>query len=282
MHGVTAPAYALLDCGGGRRLERFGDVVVDRPAPAAVHPPALPPGRWREADLSYSREEGWRGTPPENWRVAFGAAVLALRPAGQGQLGAFPEHARVCDRLDALLAGAAPGGGVRALNLFAHTGLATLRLAARPEVAETTHVDAAGVAVRQARENAAASGLAEAGIRWIEDDALAFMRRELRRERRYGIILTDPPAFGRSRKGGEWKLERDLPRLLAAVDGLLVPQAGLFCLTCHREGWTAGALRGRVREALAGCREVETFDLALRPESGASPLPAGFAVLARR
>lgn len=276
------PGYALLDCGSGRRLERFGDTVVSRPAPAAAAPPALSAAEWQAASLSFSRESGWRGDAPPGWRVAFGPAVLNLGPSSGGRLGVFPEHAAVCDRIDALLdAMPPPANGWTALNLFAHTGLATLRLAARNDVGDVAHVDAAPASVRLARENAADSGLGAKRVRWLVDDAMQFMKRETRRGNRYDIVLADPPAYGRSRKsGGEWKLERDLPALLEAAAPLLSDRPALLCLTCHSLGWTAANLADRVGLALPAAGGVKAERLALRPASGAPPLAAGVAVFA--
>lgn len=272
--------YSLLDCGDGRRLERFGDVVVSRPAPAATDEPGLNAASWNAAQLRFTREGGWQGTAPEAWRVPFGSAVMTLRTATGGQLGVFPEHAAVCDLLERHLSSIAPDGrGPRILNLFAHTGLATLRLAAGGAAAEITHVDAAPAAVRQARENADASGLADAPVRWLADDAMTFLRREVRRERAYEMILADPPAFGRSKKGGEWKLERDLPELLSATAKLLAPTRFVFCLTCHREGWNGDDLRRIVSTHIPGVARIEIIPLRLTPESGARPLEAGYACL---
>lgn len=278
MQGVNR-SYAFLDCGHGRRLERFGGATVSRPAPAALAAPRLGTREWDGATLTFERGTGWKGEPPPDWSASFGSVTLQLRPAAQGQIGVFPEHAAVCDRLDVAL-DAFSGDNLRALNLFAHTGLATLRLAAHGKIAETIHVDAAAAAVRQARENADVSELADAAVRWLVDDALSFLRRDVRRGRRYDVVLADPPAFGRSKKGGEWKLERDLPALLDSIRNLLPRDRALLCLTCHREGWRDEDLRRSVRSAIPELDRVEIFPLRLAPGSGAEALNAGFACLA--
>lgn len=281
---MTSPApetYSLIDCGDGRRLERFGSVVVDRPAPAAVFPAAASFRSQPRAALRFSREDGWTGAAPDDWRVRFGAAVLRLRPAGGGQVGVFPEHAAVAAAVDALLDQTPPPpGGWRVLNLFAHTGLLTLRLAARSGVAAVAHVDAAPAALRQARENAVASDLENAPVRWLEDDALSFLRREIRRGNTYHLILADPPSYGRGKKGGEWKLERDLPALLAAAGTLFAPEARLLCLTCHSEGWGGTALARAVAAVLPDLRRARALPLELSPESGSGRLALGQALLA--
>lgn len=268
--------YALLDCGDGRRLERVGGITVVRPAPAARFPVSLPGAEWRGAGLEFARERGWRGDAPGDWRVAFGPAVLGLRPAAAGQIGVFPEHVRVAEILEAAL-DAGGSGAPSVLNLFAHTGLLTLRLAARK--AAVAHVDASASAVRRARENAALSGLEEAPVRWLVDDALSFMRREVRRGRRYDLVAADPPSHGRG-KGGEWSLRRNLPELLDLMGALLKPGA-TACLSCHSEGVREEDASALMRKSLPALREVRGEELSLCPESGGRSLRAGFVVFGR-
>jgi 23S rRNA (cytosine1962-C5)-methyltransferase len=278
---MNETSYVLLDCGDGRRLERFGRVVVDRPAPAAAFPRALSRAEWSGADLCFDREGGWRGEAPGDWRVAFGVATLLLHSAPAGQVGAFPEHAVVSKRIEKHLAATrGPDGGWRVLNLFAHTGLASLRLAARADVAIVAHVDAAPSAVRRARENAGASGLGDASIRWLVDDVLSFLRREERRGSRHDLILADPPAYGRRKGGGEWKLERDLPELLETAGKLLPERGGALCLTWHSEGGKTLDVPAMVADVVPRLGAVSVERLVLRPDSGGCGLPAGEMLLA--
>ncbi|MCC8181260.1 MAG: class I SAM-dependent methyltransferase [Planctomycetes bacterium] len=277
----TATAYALLDSGSGRKLERFGSAVVSRPAPAALWRPSRPGEVWSNADLTYDRDTGWRGDAPARWCVSFGPAVLAPKPGAGGGIGVFPEHARICDSIEKLLAGDDSIQGGAVLNLFAHTGLATLRLAALDSIGEVVHVDASRAAIRQARENAGLSGLSDKRIRWIDDDALSFMHRELRRNRRYTLVVADPPAYGRSKKGAVWRLEQDLPAL-AKMACELLNENGILCLTAHSEGWTAAQAAESALSLTPDLRIVSTIDVALAPETGGRELPAGFALFARR
>ncbi|MDR3077394.1 MAG: class I SAM-dependent methyltransferase [Planctomycetota bacterium] len=274
--------YAFLDCGLGRRLERFAGAVVSRPAPAAGASPALAREVWEAADLRFDRSGGWRGEIPSGWSVKFGPVVLGLKPAAGGQLGVFPEHAQAAERLAAWLGRfPRPAAGLRAVNLFAHAGLLTLWLAAIPGMLEIVHVDAAAGAVRRARENASLSGLEKAPVRWLAEDAMRFLARESRRNRRYDVIALDPPAYGRDGKGGDWKLERDISGLLALAGRLLAP-GGTVCLTCHRRGWDGPALSGLAAESIAGLREIETFPLLLRRDGAGEGLAAGQALLGIR
>lgn len=277
--------YALLDCGNGRRLERLGGVTVSRPAPGATGKRGLPDAAWNAAHLTFtrgtSRGTGWRGEAPNDWRVRLGGVTMALRPAAAGQIGVFPEHAAVAEKILSRIA-KSENAPLRVLNLFAHTGLATLMLASKGCTA--AHVDGSAAAVKQARENAALSALADKPVRWLTDDALAFMRREVRREKKYDILLADPPAFGRGgsnggKKLGEWKLERDLPELLELADKLLERNA-LLALTCHSEGWEDGRLSEAVR-ANKHFKNIKEEKLTLTPETkSGAPLPGGHLLLA--
>lgn len=271
---MTPSDYEFLDCGNSRRLERLGGVVVSRPAPAAANRPGLGAAAWRQASLRFERDGGWQGTAPEDWTVRFDGVTLRLRPAAAGQIGVFPEHARVAGMVLDYLCGAVPDGdSCQVLNLFAHTGLATLRLTTRPG-ATVAHVDAAAAAVRTAKENAELSGLADRPVRWLVDDALTFCRKELRRGNRYQTILADPPAFGRSGKGKEWKLERDFPELVTTLTELVVPGGRIF-LTCHREGWTKEAVGELLAQICGRKAAVRVEDLFLQSAVAKTTLRAG-------
>ena len=214
-------AYELLDAGDGRRLERFGDVVVDRPAADAVEAP-LDPSAWDAADLRYERDHGWSATAgdvPASWEIAEGDLRLELRPTPTGQVGLFPEQAQ--NRAWVRDVVASSGEAVSVLNLFAYTGAMTLSAAAGG--AAVTHVDGARPAIGWARRNAALSGLADRQIRWIVDDSEAFVAREGRRERRYDGVVLDPPSYGHGAGGRSWKLADRLPDLLAGARRLPGP-----------------------------------------------------------
>lgn len=250
--GVFNPEeYELLDFGDGRRLERMGGIVVDRPCPAAADCARTAPECWDRADLRYERTAGgqgqWRGQDrlPELWSVRRGPLHLMLQPTPLGQVGLFPEQAQSWNWLDAQLRRA--GRALRVLNLFAYTGGSTLAAAAAG--AEVVHVDAARPVVAWARRNAAQSNLDGAAIRWIVEDAGKFVTRELRRGRRYDALILDPPSYGHGPRGEPWKIGRHLDDLLTRCGGLLVEQPAFVLLTCH----TPGIRAGRLRSALASC-----------------------------
>jgi 23S rRNA (cytosine1962-C5)-methyltransferase len=233
----------LIDAGVRRRLERFGRWTIDRPAPGAEGFRRATPADWDAADLRFDAGVGWSGPawPAEPWTVEIDALAMELRPTSSGGLGLYPEHATNLAWLASQVAARQGGAEAspRVLNLFAHTGLATLALARRG--AAVTHVDGSRTATAWARHNAALSGLADRPIRWIVDDTAAFVAREARRGRRYDGIVLDPPAFGRGR-GREWRLVDDLPDLLAACATVAAPGAFVL-LTAHSELLTGDDLR---------------------------------------
>jgi 23S rRNA (cytosine1962-C5)-methyltransferase len=261
--------YTLLDAGDGRRLERFGGRVVDRPAATAFGARLGDYFDWRRADLRFDAEGQWFGEAEalEPWTVGIDGLALELRPTASGGLGIYPEHAAnlawVADRVRER---AASGDPPQVLNLFAHTGLVTL--AAARAGAAVAHVDASKASVEWARRNATLSGLEDRPVRWLVDDAGAFVAREARRGRRYEGIVLDPPSFGRAGRR-QWKLEDELPALLAACREVAADDAFIL-LTAHTTGLDGSALLGQLREAFGGgSGPVAVNPLELEADSGA-------------
>jgi 23S rRNA (cytosine1962-C5)-methyltransferase len=236
----------LLDCGDGRRLERFGPVVVDRPAPSAAGPRRLPEADWAKAALRWAKGAWVRGAAADAWPVHVGGLTLECRPAAGGQVGIFPEHVSTWDWLDAAVRRAAEalGRGPEVLSLFGYTGGATLACAQAG--ARVTHVDSSKPAVAWARRNAELSALAEAPIRWLAEDARAYVRRERRRGRRYDGVILDPPTYGHG--DGAWQIDRDLPALLDDLLALCGQRPSLFVLSAHTPGYDGERLAAMIRE----------------------------------
>jgi 23S rRNA (cytosine1962-C5)-methyltransferase len=253
-------SYELIDAGDGRRLERFGDHIADRPHPAADDDRGAP-DRWGEADLRFDRDSGWTGpglaAARSGWTVEVDGLTFELRPTDAGHVGLFPEHASVLPWLLSRIV--QQGERPAVLNLFAYTGLATMALARAG--AAVAHVDAAKPTVEWARRNAALNQLADRPIRWLVDDVRAFVARELRRGRRYDGVILDPPTYGHGTSGKAWRLERDLPPLLDDVDRLLV-RDGFLLLTAH-----TGSLDPYALGSFIG-RGVEVGELAVDATSG--------------
>ena len=247
-----------------------------RPAPQALWRPGLDRDAWHAgAEFVRSASEGgeWRGRLPEQWPVDCLGVTLLARPTGFGHLGIFGEQARSWSWIAAICG--ASERPLEVLNLFAYTGAATL--AAAGAGARVCHVDAAAGVVKWARENAAANALADAPIRWICDEATKFCRRELRRGRRYDLIVLDPPSFGRGPKGELFKIEEHLPPLLEACAGLLGERARALLLSAHSPGFSPrvlAALVDEVRGARRGSIEAEEMVLEAAPGGGRS-CPSG-------
>lgn len=269
------PDLELIDCGGGRRLERFGSLLVDRPAPVADWIPRLPPSDWSRADLRWERG-AWirkgprRGEPIEPWTVRTGRLTLECRPAAGGQLGVFPEHVATWSWLgrEVRRAAEALGRPPEILSLFAYSGGATLTCAEAG--ARVAHVDASRPAVGWARRNAGLSDLEGAPIRWLVDDARAFVRRERRRGRHYDGVVLDPPTYGHGE--GAWRIEADLEPLLADLAALAGPRASLVLLSAHTPGLEGDRLAALVREHFGIPAEGEAMAVVSR---AGSRLPLG-------
>ena len=252
--------YKLVDAGDGRRLERFGDHLVDRPAPGAWFPPRAP-REWSGADLRFDREGGWSGDglaqAREGWTIHLHDLSIELRPTEAGQVGLFPEHAAM---LPWLVERVEKRDQPAVLNLFAYTGLTSLALTRAG--AAVAHVDSARPAISWARRNVALNDLEDRPIRWLVDDARAFVAREIRRGRRYGGVVLDPPTYGHGTGRQAWRLERDLDPLLTDIRRLLA-QDGFILLTAHAESIHPDALG-----AILG-RGAEVGELTLTATSGA-------------
>jgi 23S rRNA (cytosine1962-C5)-methyltransferase len=219
--------YRLLDSGDGGKLEQVGPYRFVRPEPQALWRPALGPSEWDSADAIFAATGGeddeggrWRFNRelPQSWRLEWDGMGFLSRPTPFRHLAFFPEHS-VHWRFARECLAAHRGSQAEVLNLFGYTGLASLVCAKAG--ARVTHVDASKKAIGFARDNQAEASLSEAPIRWICDDALGFVKREIRRGRRYDGIILDPPKFGRGPNGETWKLEEMLPELLDACQQLL-------------------------------------------------------------
>jgi len=274
--------HALVDSGGGRKLERYGPHLVVRPEPQCLWAPRLAETAWRDAfavfEPSDEDEAGrWRfaGPAAEAWPMAWREVKFHARFTAFRHLAVFPEHAANWEWIAARLA-ARPG--LKVLNLFGYTGVASLVAAAAG--ASVTHVDASKRAVGWARDNAVLSGLAEAPVRWICEDARKWVARELRRGAHYDAIILDPPKFGRGPAGETWRLYDDLPELMASCAALLSDEASFLILNGYSERLTGLALAHLTAGALAG-REgiIDWGELTLAEQGGGRA--AGLSFFAR-
>ena len=231
--------YQLLDCGDGMKQERWGPYTLVRPDPQILWPRkgAEPGGRWEHWDGFYHRGEAgggrweFRRPLPEHWEIRYDALGLTfkIRPTSFKHTGLFPEQAVNWDWIDRMIRSA--GREVSVLNLFGYTGAATCAAAAAG--ASVCHVDASEGMVRWCRENAALCGLADSPIRFISDDCLKFVRREVKRGRRYDAVIMDPPTFGHGSTGETWRLEDHLWELLTECRALLTEKPLFFLVNAY-------------------------------------------------
>ncbi len=275
---ISLTNYRLIDFGLGRKLEAFGDYWIDRPSPAAAYVGKSQPGLWAKAHASFD-DHGWEfETPvPDAWHLDCGPFVLPLSLRPYGHVGAFPEQAPNWEwlRQQAIQKSSESHPIPKALNLFAYTGGSTLSLASAGVA--VAHVDAARPNLMAARTAAIASHMQDAPIRYLHDDALAFARREVRRNQHYDFFVLDPPAYGHGPKGNAWRLERDLWPLLEVLTQLANPyQEACWLITGHSESiqppdieaWFHANERGEVQVFESGDMELST--------SEGEPLNAGW------
>ena len=263
--------YALLDSGGGRKLERYGPYRVVRPEPQAMWTPRLASAVWESADAVFDPSDDedagrwrFRGKPSEAWPLSWGDARFHGRFTAFRHLAFFPEQAANWAWLEAAVRTAQQP---RVLNLFGYTGVASLVMAAAG--AAVTHVDASKKAIGWARENAELSGLSDRPIRWITEDARKYVQREARRGSRYDGIILDPPKYGRGPGGEVWRLFEDLPELTRLCGELLSEDARFVVLNAYAERISGAALAGLLAEALDGRGgRIEWGELALAEDAG--------------
>lgn len=204
--------YELLDCSDGERLERWGDIILIRPDPQVIWKTPKKHPMWKNANARYLRSSTGGGhwevlrKTPDSWRIKYKELSLNVKTMGFKHTGIFPEQAVNWDYTAELIKKA--GRPVRVLNLFSYTGGATV--ACLKVGAQVVHVDASKGMVAWAKENAAASSVADRPVRWIVDDCIKFVQREIRRGNKYDIIIMDPPSYGRGPGGEVWKLEDEV------------------------------------------------------------------------
>ena len=271
--------YGLMDCGHGRKLERYGPYSFIRPEPQAMWAPAL--DEW-DADAEFipgSDEEGggrWqfvRPVPAEGWTLNWNEVRFRAQATPFRHLSFFPDMAPQWAWMRERLA-----NGGEALNLFGYTGVGTLAMAAAG--ARLVHVDASKKSVEAAKANAVLSGMADRPVRWLVEDAAKFAAREVRRERRYDGIILDPPKYGRGPNGEVWKLEEGLPGLVADCARLLDGDSRFLVLTVYAVRMSALAIGELLRQATAHLGgSVECGDMAVREEARGLLLPT--AIFAR-
>ncbi len=266
--------YLLLDSGNQQKLEQFGEYIIARPCSTALWNPALSKTEWDLAHASFSRDRGntWKFKKklPESWFAEIAGVRFKISPTDFGHLGVFPEHSLLWKSMKDSIYKCKDSPQI--LNLFAYSGGATL--AAAQAGARVCHLDASKGMVAWARENAASNQLSSAPIRWIVDDAVKFLKREIKRGVRYDGIILDPPSFGRGSKGEVFKIERDIHELLHLCRELLSPKPLFLLFTTHTLGMTPIVMRHLMQQTMEDSGSIETGEMIL-PSATGIDIPSG-------
>lgn len=267
--------YGLIDSGNGKKLERYGRFRFIRPEPQAMWAPASTDWQAQGEFVPGSDEDGggrWEFSEPvprEGWTLKWNEVSYTAQTTPFRHLGFFPDMAPVWSWMRERVAGV---DSPECMNLFGYTGVGTLAMATKG--VRMVHVDASKKSVEAAKANAKLSGMADAPIRWMTDDAAKFVAREVRRGRRYDGILLDPPKYGRGPEGEVWRLEEDLPKLIADCRKLLDENSRFLFLTVYAVRMSAlaiGELLNQVFADLPG--KVEVGELGVREEARGLTLP---------
>ena len=270
--------YALLDCGHGQKLERFGSQRVIRPDPQAFWTPARPANTW-QADATFDAKSGddergnWKLNSPnaqDQWTMRWNELVFNVRRSPFRHMGIFQEHSVHWQFAQDKIRAA--GRPVKVLNLFGYTGMASLACASAG--AEVVHLDASPKSNGYGKENQSLSGLENRTIRWIADDAMKFIAREQRRGNVYDGIILDPPKFGRGPKNETWRFEEDFPDLMDGVAALLSPDPLFMIVTAYAMRLSYLAVAQTVADRVTDLGGVlEIGEMALPQEGSDRVLP---------
>ncbi len=271
--------YELIDADSGERLERWGNIILIRPDPQIIWSGDRKNPLWKNAHAVYHRSGSGGGywetlkKVPDVWSIGYGGLTFRLKPMGFKHTGLFPEQAVNWSLAERLIK--AENRPLSVLNLFAYTGAASL--ACLKAGAKVTHVDASKGMVQWAKENAAASGLEKAPVRWLVDDCLKFVKREIRRGNKYDAIIMDPPSYGRGPNGEVWKLEQQLTELLSETGRLLSDNAVFFFLNSYTGGLSPTILNYMVNRYVSKNKggRVYTDEIGLYITDKGISLPAG-------
>lgn len=271
--------YEVLDASEGEKLERWGKYILLRPDPQVIWDTKKTHPSYKKLNGHYHRSSKGGGDweffdLPEQWQLEYERLGIKfnLKPFKFKHTGVFPEQAANWDWFSSIIKGA--NRPVKVLNLFAYTGGATL--AAAKAGAQVTHVDAAKGMVAWAKENAADSGLAEAPIRWLVDDCMKFVEREIRRGNAYDAIIMDPPSYGRGPKGEIWKIEEAVYPLIKACSQILTEKPLFFLVNSYTTGLQPAVLTYMLGTALEKYNPiVEADEVGLPVTSTGLILPCG-------
>jgi 23S rRNA (cytosine1962-C5)-methyltransferase len=271
--------YELIDSGNGEKLERYGSYVLRRPDPEALWEKSKNIAVWDKAEFTFVRnfnKTKWitKDGVKKNWDISFGNYQFYIRPSSFKHTGLFPEQMPNWEWTEKLISKEKQRREVSVLNLFAYTGGATLACARAG--AEVCHVDGSKTAVAWARENAELSGLKDAPIRWIVDDVIEFMKREIKRGRKYDAIIMDPPSFGHGPKDELWKIEEHFLELMRLCGEILSDDPLFVIINGYASGYSAIAYENNLKSMMKNYRgEIEKGELVIEESDSERLLPCG-------
>lgn len=271
--------YELLDCSCGERLERWGRVTLIRPDPQVIWQTEKKHPMWHKADAVYHRSNTggghWevRGKVPDRWEIGYKDLVFNVKTMGFKHTGVFPEQAVNWDYVRTLIEKA--NRSVRVLNLFSYTGAATV--SALRAGAQVVHVDASKGMVQWAKENAQSSGVIDRPVRWIVDDCVKFVQREIRRGNHYDILIMDPPSYGRGPGGEVWKLENEIYSFVELCRGVLSENPIAVLLNSYTTGLSPAVMQYILSSVLSPTfgGHTESDEIGLPVTSSGLVLPCG-------
>ena len=270
--------YELIDCSCGERLERWGNITLIRPDPQVIWKTEKKNPLWKKADAVYHRSQtgggNWeiRNKIPDFWTIGYRDLTFNIKTMGFKHTGLFPEQATNWDKVAEIIKNA--GREVKVLNLFAYTGGATI--SALKAGASVCHVDASKGMVTWAKENAVSSGLGDAPIRWLVDDCVKFVEREIRRGNKYDAIIMDPPSYGRGPKGEIWKIEEAIHPLIKLCTQILSDDPLFFLINSYTTGLAPAVLTYMLSTELKKWNgHVESQEIGLPVSSNGLVLPCG-------
>ncbi|MBE5832897.1 MAG: SAM-dependent methyltransferase [Butyrivibrio sp.] len=270
--------YEVIDTSSGEKLERWGDYILVRPDPQVIWNTEKKHYGWKKFNGHYHRSNKGGGewefkNLPEEWSISYKELTFNLKPFSFKHTGLFPEQAANWDWFSSLIKEA--DRPIKVLNLFAYTGGATV--SAAKAGASVTHVDAAKGMVAWAKENAASSGLADAPIRYLVDDCVKFVEREIRRGNKYDGIIMDPPSYGRGPKGEIWKIEESVFPFIQLTSQLLSDNPLFFLINSYTTGLQPAVLSYMLHTVLDPIHKgtVEANEIGLPVKSNSLILPCG-------
>ena len=278
--------YELLDCSCGERLERWGRVTLIRPDPQVIWQTEKKHPLWRKADAVYHRSNTggghWevRGKVPDRWEIGYKDLTFNVKTMGFKHTGVFPEQAVNWDYVRDLITKA--NRPVRVLNLFSYTGAATV--SALKAGAQVVHVDASKGMVQWAKENAQSSGVIDRPVRWIVDDCVKFVQREIRRGNHYDILIMDPPSYGRGPGGEVWKLENEIYSFVELCRGVLSENPIAVLLNSYTTGLSPAVMQYILSSVLSPTfsGHTESDEIGLPVTSSGLVLPCGATAIWKR